>query len=238
MTIPILGCIRTRCALHPRTKAVFLETEDEGKTMKRLLATAVAAAALAASVASAEQRALSGFTRVAASAGTNVEVVAGPAFSVEVTGRDAERIVTRVSGDLLIVEPRRSLSWRGPRDARVRVTMPRIEGLSAASGADVRASGVDSATIALASSSGADLRVSGRCGAFTADASSGSDIRADELRCESGRVDVSSGADVRVYASGRLDVDASSGGGVVAYGDPGLGDIDLSSGGSVRRASR
>jgi hypothetical protein len=99
------------------------------------------------------------------------------------------------------------------------------------------ATGIDSARISLASSSGADLRASGRCGAFSADASSGSDIHAHELRCENGSVDVSSGADVRIYASGRLNVDASSGGGVVAYGDPGIGDIDLSSGGSLRRAN-
>ncbi len=207
--------------------------------MRTIFAAGVAVLALAGT-ASAEQRPLSGFTRVAANAGTNVEVVVGPAFSVDVTGRDADRIVTRVSGDRLIVEPVRSNSWfqRGPRDARVRVTMPRVEGLSASSGADLTATGIDSPNIVLDSSSGADLRVSGRCGSFTADASSGSDIRAEGLRCENGSVDVSSGADVRVYASGRLNVDASSGGGVVTYGDPGLGDVDLSSGGSVRRASR
>ncbi len=207
--------------------------------MSRILAPAILALALAIPAsASAETRNVSGFTHVSASAGTDVEVVVGPRFSVEVTGRDAHRIVTRVAGNRLIVEPERG-NWftRGPRDARVRVTMPNVEGLEASSGADLVATGIDSARISLASSSGADLRASGRCGAFSADASSGSDIHAHELRCENGSVDVSSGADVRIYASGRLNVDASSGGGVVAYGDPGIGDIDLSSGGSLRRAN-
>ncbi|PZO52695.1 MAG: hypothetical protein DCF16_08920 [Alphaproteobacteria bacterium] len=206
--------------------------------MKAILAISAMALAGAAGVAHAEQRALSGFTQVAASAGTDVEVSVGGAFSVEVTGRDADRVVTRVSGNRLIIEPVRG-NWfqRGPRDALVRVSMPRVEGLSASSGADIVATGVNGGAIALDSSSGADLRVSGRCDSFTADASSGADIHASELRCVNGSVDVSSGADVRINASGRLDVEASSGGGVVSYGDAGLGTISLSSGGSHRRAS-
>ena len=188
-----------------------------------------------AGVAHADVRNVSGFTQVSASAGTDVEVTVGGSFRVEVTGRDADRIVTRVSGDTLVVEPVRGWSWRG-RQANVRVSMPRATGFSASSGADLTATGVNGGDIALDSSSGADLRVSGTCATFTADASSGSDIDARNLRCESGSVDVSSGADARVYATGRLDVDASSGGGVLAYGNPGIGNVDLSSGGSLRRA--
>lgn len=203
--------------------------------MKLLLA-ASALVLATAGAAHAEVRNLSGFTKVSASAGTDVEVTVGGAFRVEVTGRDADRIVTRVSGDTLIVEPVRGWSWRGPRQANIRVTMPRVDGLSASSGADLIATGVNGGDIELDSSSGADLRVSGACANFTADASSGADLHAENLRCENGSVDVSSGADARVYASGRLDVDASSGGGVLAYGNPNIGNIDLSSGGSLRRA--
>jgi hypothetical protein len=184
----------------------------------------------------AEQRNLSGFTGVEANAGTDVNVTVGPGFSVDVTGPGAERIVTRVHGDTLVVEREHGFHWGASPRARVTVTMPRVEGLSASSGADLNVTGVDSSEIALDSSSGADLRVSGRCASFTADASSGADLWAQELRCENGSVDASSGADARVFASGRLNVDASSGGGVVAYGNPGIGNVDLSSGGTLRRA--
>ena len=203
--------------------------------MKIAFAAAAASIALIA-VAAAAPRNVAGFSAVSARSGTDVEVTVGPAFSVDVSGRDADRIVTRVSGDTLIVETRRGWSWRGRSQARVRVTMPHVDGLSASSGADLTVTGVNAAEIRLDASSGADLRVSGSCGRFRADASSGSDIHAQNLRCENGSADVSSGADIRIYASNRLDVDASSGGGVVAYGDPGIGDIDLSSGGSLRRA--
>lgn len=205
--------------------------------MMRILAPLAICAALA-SPAMAEQRALSGFTGVSANAGTDVEVVVGPNFSVDVTGRDADRVATRISGSTLVVEPVRTMWFqRGPRDAHVRVTMPHVSALEASSGADLRASGLNGGDVSLDSSSGADLYASGACASFTADASSGADIHAQELRCENGSVDVSSGADARVYASGRLNVDASSGGGVIAYGNPGIGNIDLSSGGSLRRAN-
>lgn len=204
----------------------------------RLILAACAFVIASGGTALAEPRNLSGFTRVDASAGVDVEVTVGPGYSVDVSGPGADRIVTRLAGQSLIVERQRGWSWgwgRSPR-AEVRVTMPRVEALSASSGADLVVSGVNGGDIALDASSGADLRVSGSCASFTADVSSGADIHAQDLRCEGGRVEASSGADARVFASGRLDVEASSGGGVVAYGNPGIGDIDLSSGGSLRRA--
>ena len=185
----------------------------------------------------AEQRNLSGFTKVSANAGTDVTVVVGSGFSVDVTGPGAARVVTRISGDTLVIERRSGFTWGPSPHADVRVMMPRVDGLSAASGADLIATNVNADTIELDSSSGADLRVSGSCRTFTADASSGSDIYAEALRCENGSVDASSGADARVFATGRLNVEASSGGGVIVHGNPGIGDVDLSSGGSMRRAS-
>jgi len=201
----------------------------------RLILAASAIALAASGTAFAEPRNLSGFTSVSASAGTDVTVAVGQSFSVDVSGPDAARIVTRLQGPTLIVERTRGWHWRGRPDAEVRVTMPRVEALSASSGADLVVSGVDAPNIDLDSSSGADLRVSGRCASFTAEASSGADIHGQELRCENGSVEASSGADARVFASGRLDVEASSGAGVLAYGNPGIGNIDLSSGGSLRR---
>lgn len=203
----------------------------------RLILAGCAFAMAVAGPAFAEQRALSGFTKVSANAGTDVIVTIGSGFSVDVTGPGAARVVTRLSGDTLIIGRRSGFSWGASPRAEIRVTMPRVDGLSAASGADLIATNVNADNIVLDSSSGADLRVSGRCATFTADASSGSDIYAEALRCENGSVDASSGADARVFATGRLDVNASSGGGVIVHGNPGIGDVDLSSGGSMRRAS-
>lgn len=203
--------------------------------MRILLATAVLS--LAAGTAAADTRPLANFDKVNASAGTQVEITVGPSFQVNVEGRDAARIVTRVSGDTLVVEPERTVGfhWRGRRDALVRVSMPAVEGLGASSGARIRAAGVAGGAVSLDASSGAAIDVAGACATFSADASSGASIDAEALRCERGSVSASSGASAHVYATGRLDVDASSGGDVVAFGDPGIGDISLSSGGSLRR---
>ncbi|MBY0564565.1 MAG: DUF2807 domain-containing protein [Hyphomonadaceae bacterium] len=206
--------------------------------MKPTLAAAWLAAFVGcAGIALADTRPLSDFTRVSASAGTNVRVEVGPAFSVDVTGRDADRIVTRVSNGTLIVEPTRGWSWRGRREALVRVTMPVVAGLDVSSGSRLTATGLVGGDVDLEASSGANLDVAASCSSFTADASSGADIDASALRCQNGSVDVSSGARAHVFATGRLNVDASSGGDVIASGNPGIGNIDLSSGGSLRRAS-
>lgn len=203
----------------------------------RLILAGCALAIVGAGTAFAEPRNLSGFTGVSASAGTDVTVTIGQSFSVDVSGPGADRVITRVSGDTLLIGRRSSwFSWGASRRAEVRVTMPRIEALSASSGADLIATGVNGGDIALESSSGADLRVSGRCASFNAEASSGAGLHAQDLRCETGSVEASSGGDARVFASGRINVEASSGGGVVAYGNPGVGNIDTSSGGSFRRA--
>lgn len=201
----------------------------------RLILAGCALLVASAGTAFAETRNLTGFNSISANAGTDVVVTVGPAFSVNVTGAGADRVVTRIDGDTLVVERRRGISWGGAR-AEVQVTMPRVEGLAAASGSDLVATGVNGGNISLDSSSGADLRVSGTCASFSADASSGSDIFAQDLRCESGTAEASSGADARVYASGDLNVEASSGGGIVAYGNPSVRNVDLSSGGSFRRA--
>ncbi|MEZ5996740.1 MAG: head GIN domain-containing protein [Hyphomonadaceae bacterium] len=193
-----------------------------------------------AGAAHAESRALSGFTGVSASAGVDVEVNAGSEFAIDVSGPDASRIITRVSGNTLVVEPERRFGFHWGRhhnNARVRVSMPQIESLDASSGAQLAARGVNGGDISLDASSGANIEVAGACATFRADASSGADIHAAHLLCENGSVDVSSGATVRVYASNRIDVDASSGGDVLVSGDPGIGSIDLSSGGSLRRVN-
>lgn len=194
-------------------------------------------ALLAASAASAEPRNLSGFTQVHASAGVRVDIAIGQSFAVDVTGRDAGRIVTRVEDGVLIIEPVRNWGFQwGRRDARVRVSMPRVDGLQASSGAVISSQGLNAEAITLEASSGANLTVAGACASFDVDASSGAVIRAAELRCQDGVVDVSSGASAHVFASNRLNVDASSGGDVVVHGGAGYGDVDLSSGGSLRRA--
>lgn len=202
--------------------------------MRAVLVSAVLALA-ASSVAHAETRSLADFDRVSASGGTRVELSIGPSFSVDVEGRDGAQIVTRVASGRLIIEPVRNWRIRGRRDALVRVSMPSLAALDASSGAEMSARGIVAGDLALEASSGAGVTIAGTCRDLSASASSGARINARDLSCESGSVDASSGADAAVTVSGVLNVDASSGASVVASGDAHIGDISLSSGGSLRR---
>lgn len=201
--------------------------------MKFGLSAAAALLALAGTAA-AETRAVTGFDSVEASAGIPVDVSVGPGFSVEVTGRDAARVQTRLEGTTLVVRPVSSWNWRR-RDVLVRVSMPAVVGLDASSGARLTARGVAGGPLELEASSGAQVTVSGACGALSAEASSGAQIEAGALVCQTGDVDASSGARVEVNVNGRLDVGASSGGDIYASGSPEIGNVSLSSGGSLRR---
>jgi Putative auto-transporter adhesin, head GIN domain len=191
--------------------------------------------ALSSGVAGADTRSLADFTSVSASGGTRVELAIGPAFSVEVEGRDADRIITRVAAGRLVIEPVRDWRWGGRRDALVRVAMPSLAGLDVSSGARLNASGVDAEALALDASSGAQLKITGLCRAFSAEASSGAHIDARALQCASGGIDASSGANVAVFVTGRLDVEASSGAQITTNENAEIGEISLSSGGSLRR---
>src|SRR5512147_184115 len=103
----------------------------------RLILASCALAVASAGTAFAAPRDLSGFTGVEANAGTDVTVTVGPDFSVDVSGPRADRVVTRIVGHTLVVGHERGFHWGMRQQAQVRVTMPRVESLSASSGADL-----------------------------------------------------------------------------------------------------
>lgn len=216
--------------------------------MHRLIAI-FALAALAASPAAAERRNLSGFDEVKAEDRITVEIVVGPAYSVEVTGADADRVRTQVEGDRLEIRDNRRPWFGNPRlDAHVRVTMPGVEGLAAARGADMtatldgascidlsaaaamgatlRASGLECRNVDAAAAMGATLQLTGSCRALDAAAAMGGDISANELRCFTVDASAAMGGSVNAYASESYDAAASMG-----------GDIDVEGGAAARETS-
>lgn len=235
-----------RHRLHPREAPPASSYQDvhaghargrihRGLCMRFFAVSAIAGLSMLG-LASAETRPLADFTRVSASGGLDVEVSIGPSFAVEVTGRDAARVVTRVRNGELEIAPERQGFWHWrSREAAVHVSMPSVLGLEASSGSRLVARGLQGGSLALDASSGADLIALGACSEIEADASSGAHLDASALACERGSVDVSSGARADVNVNGRLNLDASSGGDIYASGDPEMGNISLSSGGSLHR---
>lgn len=211
--------------------------------MYRLLPAAVLAAAAFVASAAAETRQISGFTGVAAADRINVEIVTGPDFAVEITGRDARRISTRLDGRTLRIRDE-NRPWFGEApelDAHVRITAPALSAISASRGAELRAAigancnalsvaasmggeaGVTVArcsAVSAAASMGGDVRIEGSCGTLSATASMGGLVRADELRCSTVSASASMGGDIEAYASETSDASASMGGAISIAGNP------------------
>lgn len=112
------------------------------------------------------------------------------------------------------------------------ITSERLE-LDASSGADIAVTGAVLGQAILSASSGSDIEISGTADAVEAGASSGSDIDADGLVADNAVVEASSGANISVHTTGRVRVDASSGGDIEVRGNPKERDVDASSGGDV-----
>lgn len=175
---------------------------------------------------------------------------------VEADSEDLDKIITRVEGGILKIYIKEqswfNFGWNNhPR--KVYVSFKELDKIEASAGSDVAgqsalkfdrldvnaSSGSDikleleANEISISSSSGSDVVLKGKTTKLHADASSGSDILAGELHSNNCRASVSSGSDIRVYVTGRLDANASSGGDIVYYGNPSEKEINESSGGDV-----
>src|SRR5262249_13606172 len=95
----------------PRKRTPEVRPRQNRGYLMRLSLAAYAFAIACAGTASAEPRNLAGFTRVDASAGNDVTVTVGPNYSVDVSGPGADQVVTRISGQTLVIERPHSFHW-------------------------------------------------------------------------------------------------------------------------------
>jgi len=223
--------------------------------MRRLIAPALLALALAGPAA-ADTRDLSGFREIHSAGKFDVEFTQGDAYSVRVNGSDAADVITRVTGNALRITQRGNSWFGGNRrlDARVVVTAPRIEALSAARGASVRAEGEISAPdltlsavqggalnvaslaadeLSLHASQGGAIEASGQCGTVRASASMGGALSADGVNCARAHASASMGGVASVHAREFLDASATMGGAVNVSGHPTQNDTSSMMGGAI-----
>jgi hypothetical protein len=208
--------------------------------MKYLLAThALAALALfaVAGPADADTRALSGFTAVKAVDHIVVEVRTGP-YAIEVTGPQADRIVTSIDMDGALKINERNRPWFGPDrriNAIVRVTMPTVTDLAAAKGATLTAYDIQGEDVSLVAAMGAQLTINGACHAVDATAAMGGVLRAQNFHCLTADISAAMGGDVHVFATNTFDATAAMGGSVRIDGGA-HGDTTAAMGGSIEIA--
>jgi hypothetical protein len=201
--------------------------------MKYVVASVLAALVIA-TPARAETRALSGFSAVQAQDNIVVEVRVGPQFAVEVTGPEANRILTRIERNQLKVSER-NRPWFGPDrrvNALVRVTMPEISSLAAAKGATLTAFDIAADDMSLAAAMGGELRVNGTCRSLDVAAAMGGIVRAQDFHCATADISAAMGGEARVFATNTFDATAAMGGTVNIAGGA-HGDTTAVMGGSV-----
>lgn len=216
---------------------------------------AVAALVALSPQAFAETRNVRGFDSVGVEGNYRADVAVGSAYSVTVEGPDAARIRTRVEDGTLKVEPV-SRPWFGnPRyNAVVHVTLPRLETIAAARGAEVTAiaggactdftaaaamgavlsvGSIECESVSATAAMGSQLTLAGTCGDLDVSAAMGADVSAEDLRCRTVDASASMGASLNAYASVSYDASASMGGDIDVSGEGGSGDRHASMGGSI-----
>ena len=202
-----------------------------------------------------ENRNVGNFTGIDVAGSFDVEVLQGSSSAVVVEADDnlINDVETELDGSTLKIRLRNHKSLRNPT-LRVFVTAPNIDEIIASASANVESKciiknedeikthassaseiklNVDAPTIELEASSGSQLNITGRTRNLVANASSGSDVKAKNLLSETTTAQASSGASLYVYASNKLNAQASSGGSVHYTGKPTTVSKQESSGGSV-----
>jgi Putative auto-transporter adhesin, head GIN domain len=213
--------------------------------------------------ANAQKRNLSGsFTGISVSDGVDLYLTQGNEESVAVSASDEkfmERFKTEVEdGVLKIYYDNKGINWSANdrRKLKAYVSFKTLEKLHASGGAGVRmqvsldaenlemkfTSGssfngkIKAKDVMVEQSSGSSMNISGSAEKFKVDVSSGAIFKGFDLAVDYCDAKASSGGGVRVTINKELNAKANSGGGVRYKGDAVIKEINVNSGGSVKKA--
>jgi hypothetical protein len=167
-------------------------------------------------------------------------------------------VVTEVKDQTLHIYVRKNnmfkfFNWGSRNTVKAYVSATEINSLGASSGANIRSENtlegnslvLDMSSgggmtldvvykdIKMEGSSGANAKLSGKAKTFRVSASSGSNINAGNLDAVNCKANASSGANISMVATGEITAHSSSGGSIRYSGNPGVKDINKSSGGTV-----
>jgi len=202
-----------------------------------------------------EERSVSGFDKVAVSAGMNLYLEQGEKEYLKIEAEDniLQNITTEVNGGKLTVKFKNLLGGVSAREPIiVYLTVVNLKELDASSGVVIESEEIitDSLKIHISSgaegemaviansidvnlSSGSTLKLSGTVEKQKVNLSSGVVYRAADLLSKNAQIDVSSGASAKISVSDNLDINISSGASVEYSGTPAIVS-NISSGGSLK----
>jgi hypothetical protein len=171
-----------------------------------------------------EQRDVAEFNSIDVGSALDLDVTVDPAAaqSVVVIFDDnlIDKVVTRVSGETLILEIDGSVNLTGSADRGINVTMKELVSLEASGASDVTASGTTNGFVGLEASGASDVEVSGVTTSYRLDASGASSVDARDLVATDIDVDVSGASSVDLHSTGTVTGEVSGASSLDVYGDP------------------
>ena len=125
-------------------------------------------------------------------------------------------------------------SFSATEEITYTITAIAFDGVTVNGSADVRASGIESASFDVTVNGSGDIEPSGKTGDLTVRINGSGDFRGEDLTASTGEIDISGSGSVVVNASDQLDVSIRGSGDVVYIGDPVLRQ-DISGSGDVSK---
>ncbi len=214
--------------------------------------------------ANAQKRTLNAtFSAISVSDGIDLYLTQGNEESIAVSASDEkymDRFKTVVEdGTLKIYFDNKGLSWvnTGKRKLKAYVSFKTLEKIHVSSGADVMlksivtvnklecslssgahfAGQVDIGQLTVSQNSGSEIDLSGKTDHLQVDVSSGAVFKGFDLAVDFCEAKASSGGGVRVTVNKELNAKANSGGGIRYKGNAVIKDLNVDSGGVVKKAS-
>lgn len=202
-----------------------------------------------------ESRNLSSFNEISVGEAIEVTLVRGNAekAEVEVTGTDAENVLTEVSGGSLKIHMA-SGNWRNV-SARVKVTFKNIDEIDVTSAAKIYSDdiiksadlevtvssagyaelSIEAANLDLDVSSAGKLELEGSADNMEAKVSSAGTINAYDLKVRSAEISANSAGTIKTTVSESLEAKASGAGTIRYKGDPQRAIANSNGGGTIRK---
>lgn len=189
----------------------------------------------------AEKRTIGSFHAIETAAGIEVILTKSSKEELAVTATDRDMLpkvrTVVVNGVLKINREDTWKFWNQWKNWRVKVYVSyvNLDGVEASSGGSIVAKDVNLEKVRAEVSSGGTINLTGKVNNLNVDASSGGQFRGYDLQVAVCKVDASSGGGIQVTVSKEISAEASSGGFVRFKGEGLIRNIDVSSGGSVKR---
>ena len=208
-----------------------------------------------------ERELIAGFSAITVTDGIDLYLTQGQSESVAVTSSEDKylvRLKTEVAGGTLKIyydNKGINFAFNEKRKLKVWVTFKNIDKLVASGGASVKTSGaidadkldmkftsgshfsgkINAKELSVDQNSGSGMTVSGRADKITVEGSSGSIFKGYDLAVDYCNAKASSGAGVHITINKELNAKANSGGGIKYKGSALIKDVNISSGGVVKR---